>query len=60
MDPPYGDDVLDRALKTLDRGPGAPTVVAEYSRRQSLPTMERLRVERERKYGDTMVAVLRR
>ena len=59
MDPPYGDDVLDRALKTLDRGPGRPTIVAEYSRRQSLPTLERLRVERERKYGDTMVAVLR-
>ena len=59
MDPPYGDEVLDRALKTLDRGPGTPTIVAEYSRRQSLPALERLRVDRERKYGDTMVAVLR-
>ena len=59
LDPPYGDDVLDRALEALDRSPGRPTVVAEYSRRQSLPALERLRVERERKYGDTMVAVLR-
>jgi 16S rRNA (guanine966-N2)-methyltransferase len=59
LDPPYGDEVFDRALKALDRGSGRPTVVAEYSRRQSLPALERLRVERERKYGDTMVAVLR-
>jgi 16S rRNA (guanine966-N2)-methyltransferase len=59
LDPPYGDEVLDRVLKALDHGPGQPTVVAEYSRRQSLPKLGRLRVERERKYGDTMVAVLR-
>jgi len=59
LDPPYGDEVLDRVLKALDGGPGQPTVVAEYSRRQSLPALGRLRVERERKYGDTMVAVLR-
>ena len=59
MDPPYGDEVLDRALKAIDRGPGSPTVVAEYSRRQSLPELSRLRVDRERRYGDTMVAVLR-
>jgi len=59
LDPPYLDEVLDRVLKALDGGPGQPTVVAEYSRRQSLPALGRLRVERERKYGDTMVAVLR-
>jgi 16S rRNA (guanine(966)-N(2))-methyltransferase RsmD len=59
LDPPYGDEVLDRVLKALDHGSGQPTVVAEYSRRQSLPALTRLRVERERKYGDTMVAVLR-
>jgi 16S rRNA (guanine966-N2)-methyltransferase len=59
LDPPYGDEVLDRALKALDRGPGQPTVVAEYSRRQALPVLSRLHVDRERKYGDTMVAVLR-
>jgi 16S rRNA (guanine966-N2)-methyltransferase len=59
LDPPYGDAVLDRALKAIDKGPGEPTVVAEYSRRQSLPALTRLRVDRERRYGDTMVAVLR-
>ena len=59
LDPPYGDEVLDRVLKALDQGPGQPTVVAEYSRRQTLPALARLRIERERKYGDTMVAVLR-
>jgi 16S rRNA (guanine966-N2)-methyltransferase len=59
LDPPYGDAVLDRALKALDKGPGEPIVVAEYSRRQSLPALTRLRVDRERRYGDTMVAVLR-
>jgi len=59
LDPPYEDEVLDRALKALDRGTGEPTVVAEYSRRQSLPALARLRLERERRYGDTMVAVLR-
>jgi len=59
LDPPYGDEVLDRVLKAIDHGPGEPTVVAEYSRRQSLPALSRLHVARERKYGDTMVAVLR-
>ena len=59
LDPPYGDEVLDRALKALDRGPGSATVVAEYSRHQSLPALTRLRLDRERRYGDTMVAVLR-
>ena len=59
LDPPYGDEVFDRALKALDHGSNKLTVVAEYSRRQSLPTLDRLHVDRERKYGDTMVAVLR-
>jgi 16S rRNA (guanine(966)-N(2))-methyltransferase RsmD len=58
LDPPYGDPVFERSLKALDRAPGDATVVAEYSRHQSLPRLERLRVERERRYGDTMVAVL--
>ena len=58
MDPPYEDPVFDRALRALDAGGGDATVVAEYSRRQSLPALERLRVQRERKYGDTMVALL--
>ncbi len=59
LDPPYGDPVFERSLKALDRAPGGATVVAEYSRRQALPPLERLHVERERRYGDTMVAVLR-
>ena len=58
MDPPYEDPVFDRALKALDASTAGPTVVAEYSRRQSLPTLARLSVDRERRYGDTMVAVL--
>ena len=58
LDPPYGDPVFERSLKALDRASGDATVVAEYSRHQSLPRLERLRVERERRYGDTMVAVL--
>ncbi|HLZ95977.1 MAG TPA: RsmD family RNA methyltransferase, partial [Candidatus Dormibacteraeota bacterium] len=58
MDPPYDDPVLDRALEALDASAAGATVVAEYSRRQSLPALTRLRVDRERRYGDTMVAVL--
>jgi 16S rRNA (guanine966-N2)-methyltransferase len=59
LDPPYGDEVLDLALKALDRAAGDQTVVAEYSRHQTLPPLLRLRLDRERRYGDTMVAVLR-
>ena len=59
LDPPYGDPVFERSLKALDRLSGDATIVAEYSRHQTLPRLERLRVERERRYGDTMVAVLR-
>jgi 16S rRNA (guanine966-N2)-methyltransferase len=58
LDPPYGDPVLDRALRALDALPHALTVVAEYSRHQSLPRLQRLQARRERRYGDTMVAVL--
>ena len=59
LDPPYGDEVLDRSLKAIDRSDATLVVVAEYSRRQSLPALSRLRVDREKRYGDTMVAVLR-
>lgn len=58
LDPPYGDVVLDRALRVLDRELGSATVLAEHSRRQELPAMQRLRVDRERRYGDTVVTVL--
>jgi 16S rRNA G966 N2-methylase RsmD len=59
LDPPYEDVVLDRTLKALDRLLGSSTVIVEHSRRQSLPSLSRLEVDRERRYGDTMVTVLR-
>ena len=58
LDPPYGDAVFDRTLQAIDRSTSKATVVAEYSRRQQLPAMARLQMGRERRYGDTMVAVL--
>jgi 16S rRNA (guanine(966)-N(2))-methyltransferase RsmD len=59
MDPPYDDTVLDRALGVLDREVGGATVVVEHSRRHELPAVTRLQVDRQRRYGDTMVTVLR-
>ncbi len=59
LDPPYDDVVLDRALKVLDRGVEAATVVAEHSRRQEMPPLDRLQVDRQRRYGDTMVTVFK-
>jgi hypothetical protein len=50
--------VLDRALRVLDREVRSATVLAEHSRRQTLPQLERLRVDRERRHGDTVVTVL--
>jgi 16S rRNA (guanine966-N2)-methyltransferase len=57
LDPPYEDVVLDRALKVLDREVTEATVLAEHSRRQTLPSLSRLRVDRQRRYGDTLVTV---
>jgi len=59
LDPPYDDVVLDRALKVLDRTVEKATVVAEHSRRQEMPALTRLQVDRQRRYGDTMVTVFR-
>jgi len=59
LDPPYDDVVLDRALKVLDRRVVAATVVAEHSRRQEMPHLERLQIDRQRRYGDTMVTVFK-
>jgi 16S rRNA (guanine966-N2)-methyltransferase len=59
LDPPYDDVVLDRTLKVLDREVTGATVLAEHSRRHELPKLTRLRVDRERRYGDTMVTVLK-
>lgn len=59
LDPPYDDVVLDRALKVLDRQVTDATVVAEHSRRHELPALARLQVDRQRRYGDTIVTVFR-
>jgi 16S rRNA (guanine966-N2)-methyltransferase len=59
LDPPYDDVVLDRALKIIDREVDGATVIAEHSRRQELPVLTRLRMDRQRRYGDTMVTVYR-
>jgi len=59
MDPPYEDPVLVRALKAIDGAASDATVVVEHSRRQELPTLTRMHVDRQRRYGDTMVSVLR-
>jgi 16S rRNA (guanine(966)-N(2))-methyltransferase RsmD len=59
LDPPYDDVVLDRALKVLDRSIGQAIVVAEHSRRQEMPPLDRLQVDRQRRYGDTMVTVFK-
>jgi len=59
LDPPYEDIVLDRALKVLDREVEGATVIAEHSRRHDLPHLTRLTVDRQRRYGDTIVTVLR-
>ncbi len=58
LDPPYDDIVLDRALRVLDRGLDDAVVVAEHSRRHQLPSLARLKLDRERRYGDTIVTVL--
>jgi 16S rRNA (guanine(966)-N(2))-methyltransferase RsmD len=59
LDPPYEDVVLDRALAALDRTLTDATVVAEHSRRQTLPSLSRLQLDRQRRYGDTVVTVFR-
>jgi len=59
MDPPYDDVVLDRALQVIDREVSDATVVVEHSRRQELPMLARLHIDRQRRYGDTMVTVFR-
>jgi 16S rRNA (guanine966-N2)-methyltransferase len=58
LDPPYEDVVLDRTLKALDAEVMGAMVLAEHSRRQSLPELARLRIDRQRRYGDTLVTVL--
>jgi 16S rRNA (guanine966-N2)-methyltransferase len=59
LDPPYDDVVLERALQVLDRSAEDVTVVAEHSRRQQMPALVRLKIDRERRYGDTVVTVFK-
>jgi 16S rRNA (guanine966-N2)-methyltransferase len=59
LDPPYEDVVLDRALLALDREVADAVVLAEHSRHRPLPSFQRLRVDRQRRYGDTIVTVLK-
>ena len=59
LDPPYDDVVFDRTLRALDRGLGTASVFAEHSKRQEVPALTRLKVDRERRYGDTVVTVFR-
>jgi 16S rRNA (guanine(966)-N(2))-methyltransferase RsmD len=59
LDPPYDDVVLDRALKVLDREVTGATVIAEHSRRQQPPSLERLQINRQRRHGDTVLTVLK-
>lgn len=58
-DPPYNDPVLGRLLHLLDHlTPVDGTVVVEHGARVELPSLGRLRSERERRYGDTRVTIL--
>ncbi len=58
-DPPYNDPVLARLLQVLDPlTPGEGVVVVEHGARVELPSLTRLRPERERRYGDTRVTIL--
>ncbi len=58
LDPPYGEPLLESALHLLDaqaRG----VVVVEHAARDPLPGLNRMRVARERSYGDTRLSILR-
>ena len=59
LDPPYDDVILDRSLHAIDREVTGATVFAEHSRRRPLPELSRLRLDRQRRYGDTLVTVLK-
>ena len=59
LDPPYDDVILDRSLHAIDREVTGATVFVEHSRRQQPPSLDCLHVDRERRYGDTVVTVLK-
>jgi 16S rRNA (guanine966-N2)-methyltransferase len=61
LDPPYAGDELDRALEALGASgilASNGRVVAERSRRHSVPAVAGLRVIDERRYGDTTITQL--
>ena len=59
LDPPYGSPDLRPVLEQLDqRLPASASVVVEHGRADALPELERLRVDRQRRYGDTSVTIL--
>ena len=58
-DPPYNDPVLVPLLRLLDHAtPAGGVVVVEHAARVELPALDRLRPDRERRYGDTRVTIL--
>jgi 16S rRNA (guanine966-N2)-methyltransferase len=62
VDPPYRDPGLDTLLPWLARQGRWSTrqlIVVEHHRRQALPPLEPLLVERQRDYGDTRLTFLR-
>ena len=59
VDPPYNDPVLEQSLALLDAlAVAGTTIVVEHPHRRPLPTLDRLRADRARRYGDTSVSVL--
>lgn len=60
LDPPYLDPVLSRTLDVLDGiVPDGATVVVEHDRREELASRRRLQVSTSRRYGDSLVTILR-
>lgn len=59
LDPPYGDPALESVLRDLDsRLPAGARVVAEHAPTAVVPGLERLAVDRERRYGSSSVTIL--
>ena len=59
LDPPYGDDSAERALRELDATAAEEAlVVAEVGAGTQPPQLARLREQRSRRYGDSEVWIL--
>lgn len=58
LDPPYAERALDAVLRNLDLAASrGALVVAEHERGRKLPQLQRLRVQSERRYGDTALTI---